>query len=612
MGKYDALFADDEEPSKKPKGKYAGLFDEPAPAAKPFPWETEAAPTGRQFSPAAQGYDANIQALAATPRPGLLDNLKQTGGNIVQGAKTLANISAESSTPRTPLQAGAYLIPGVGPLVAQSDFLSKNPEKRRELERGISDVTTGGLAEKAARAVGERVGDPSFSQQQAQSDAAAAPGVRQAGALAGSALPSPVQFVAGEVGAAIPGRGALPGAVRSIAQYEATAPGMAALSAEPGHRLEAASQAAGDPAGLILSGGTGAIGGYIGRTPERVKEVGKEAVSRGEAGGTVGKVGKRASIVAGEGGENLYEQIGNDLPLEAGQSVLAKSHPGIVAKQYTRRLDKLAEQTEPYYTSIDNAPDPRFANPAKAPKNGGVDLGRVEERLQGSMDKALAEGRGYIADAYDRALAKLRNQYGTDGKITPGEKLPARSMRNYANELGEGLMPATDDPQTRTLAMQAKRAIQRDVVGAIEDEGERVGLDMSELRKLNKKIFTFATTRDALAARAEQAAQGKTTAGNLLTSVLLPTAGAMSGSVEGFAAGVAAEGVRRLGMPTVRAGQFAMAKLVQASRAGANPGQLGAMALQLGVSNAVADRISRGGLAALNEQPASERDYTQP
>ena len=47
MGKYDALFADDEEPSKKPKGKYAGLFDEPAPAAKPFPWETEAAPTGR-------------------------------------------------------------------------------------------------------------------------------------------------------------------------------------------------------------------------------------------------------------------------------------------------------------------------------------------------------------------------------------------------------------------------------------------------------------------------------------------------------------------------------------------------------------------------------------
>lgn len=75
-----------------------------------------------------------------------------------------------------------------------------DPEKRRELGRGVSDVTTLGLAQRAGEAV-----DPKFAATAAP-DAAAAPGYRDIGASAGAALPNPVAKVAGVAGRAM-GRG---------------------------------------------------------------------------------------------------------------------------------------------------------------------------------------------------------------------------------------------------------------------------------------------------------------------------------------------------------------------------------------------------------------------
>lgn len=565
---------------------------------KPFPWEMEAA------APEEDRIGRANRAAAETPTPAVgptsvVGNLKLAAGNLARGAKTLGTTAYEEAK-SLPGSFASVLSGG-----EKTDYLSTHPEARRELERGLSDTITFGLAEKAARAVGERIGDPSFAAETAQSDAQVAPGSRTAGGIAGAFVPSPASFIASKAGKLVPGTGAVPGALRAGVQYEATAPLAAAINAEPGKRLEAAADAATDPTGLILSGGIGAATGAISRAPERVRERGTEAVARGEAGGTANKkIARKATGMAGEEGENLYAQIGDDTRLEAAQSILAKSNPGTVAKMYTRRLDRLAQETEPFYEAIDNAPDPRFANASKAPKNGGVDLGLVEKRLEASRQRALDGGHAVTADAYDKALSRLRAQYGKDGVITPGEKLASRSMRNYANTLGENLLPDSMDPQSRTLAQAAKRSIYRDVVGAIEDEGTRVGLDMSELKRLNRKIATFAATRDALADRAVRAQQGHTTSGNLLQSVVLPAAGfaASGGGVSGLVAGAGLEAARRLAMPTARAADFALAKLVQASRAGAAPAQLGRMALELGVSQQVAGRIAKGGLSVLNEE----------
>lgn len=565
MGKYDALF--DEPTAPKAGGKYASLFDASASGAKPFPWEEEAAKEDR-VGRANREYRET--QLPEAPTATTLDALKLMGRTMVGGAKAVGHIAANPST-------------------------LADPSTRRELERGVSDAVTAGLAERAARAV-----DPdAFGPEAAAADAQAAPGVRAGGGLVGSFLPSPARFVAGKVGAAVPGGGIIPGAVRAVAQYEATAPISAAIQAEPGSRLDAAAEAATDPAGLIMSGTMGAAGGAISRAPERVQERGLQSVARGEAGGTANaRLARKATAKAGESGDNLYDAIGGDLRTEAAVSVLGKSHPAIAAKSLTRRLDSLASETEPFYKAIDDAPDPRFANPTTAPKNGGVDLDLVQKRLEASRDTALKDGRAFVADAYDKALARLRAQYGTDGKIIPGEKLPARSVRNYANELGKSLFTGQEDPPLRQLAQQQ---IYRDVVGAIEDEGKRVGVDVGELKSLNRKISTLIPARDAFADRARRASEGHTTLGNLAMSASLIGAGGAAGGLEGALTGAALDAGRRLAMPVGRAADFALAKLVQASRAGAKPARLGQLAIELGVSREVADRIARGGLGSITD-----------
>jgi len=75
-----------------------------------------------------------------------------------------------------------------------------DPAKRRELERGVSDVATFGLAEKAGNVV-----DPKFAAT-AKPDESSAPGFRQAGQIAGAPLPSAVNNVIGRaVGTGVQG-----------------------------------------------------------------------------------------------------------------------------------------------------------------------------------------------------------------------------------------------------------------------------------------------------------------------------------------------------------------------------------------------------------------------
>jgi hypothetical protein len=204
------------------------------------------------------------------------------------------------------------------------------------------------------------------------------------------------------------------------------------------------------------------------------------------------------------------------------------------------------------------------------------------------------------ARSFNPANETIAILYGDDGKLVPGTKLPARAMRNFANEVGEGLIPVgAGDAKAFALAQQAKRSLYHDVVGTIEDEGKRVGVDVTELRRLNKKISTFAATRDAYADRAARAEQGHTTLGNLGMSTMLIGGGGAAGGLEGAIAGAALDAGRRVSMPVARGLDYGLAKLVQASRAGSKPAELGAMALQLGISREVADRISRGGLGVL-------------
>lgn len=171
--------------------------------------------------------------------------------------------------------------------------LARNTAERKELLRGIDDITMLGHGQRLAARIGNAGGDvergtsldetrhfnadplqgnidrgPSKVQQDEQ---ARAPDVRPAAQLISSfALPNPVAEGVGAAGKIVLGGASrvapnliakglgyaskAPAAVKGLAGYEATAPVSAALSADAeGHRMEAAKAAATDPAGTSLS-----------------------------------------------------------------------------------------------------------------------------------------------------------------------------------------------------------------------------------------------------------------------------------------------------------------------------------------------------------------------
>lgn len=146
-----------------------------------------------------------------------------------------------------------------------------SPERRRELERGVGDVVTFGLANKAARWA-----DPeNFGPEAEARDRAAAPGFRAAGNLGGMFAPTPQSVLAGKVARTVaPELGVASAAARGAVNYEANAIPAAIAQAPSGHRMEAALDAASDPAGLALGAGVPAVVAGAGRA---VSGLGKEA-----------------------------------------------------------------------------------------------------------------------------------------------------------------------------------------------------------------------------------------------------------------------------------------------------------------------------------------------
>lgn len=173
------------------------------------------------------------------------------------------------------------------------------PEKRRQLERGVDDIVTLGYGQKLAARIGNALGDVErgqsldetkhFSRNYKQgdtdtpslvqaTDAAVAPGYREAGSLAGMFIPGAGNAI-GRGGGAIAGKligpgktllgNVVRGAGRTALGYELAAPAIAAASADAaGNRGEAALHAALDPAGLAMAGGTAVAGAGL-RAGER-------------------------------------------------------------------------------------------------------------------------------------------------------------------------------------------------------------------------------------------------------------------------------------------------------------------------------------------------------
>lgn len=153
---------------------------------------------------------------------------------------------------------------GVGTVLAHPIATLTEPERRRELLRGLDDTISGGYGRKLSDAITSKapsVMQPGEESWQAtnQSDQAAAPGVRQGAQVIGSFAPG-MSSTIGKGANALAGRLTTSVPLRAAAAYELAAPVQAALHADAaGNRLEAARQAASDPAGLAMAAGTATL-----------------------------------------------------------------------------------------------------------------------------------------------------------------------------------------------------------------------------------------------------------------------------------------------------------------------------------------------------------------
>lgn len=147
------------------------------------------------------------------------------------------------------------------------------PERRRQFERGIDDAVTLGYGKKAADWLTSKLpaslqhgtsgtAPASFAETEA-GDQAAAPDTRSGGQLVGAFLPGAVK-TAGKAAGGLAAKVTSSAPLRTVVAYEAAAPALSALHADSdGHRLDAAVDAALDPAGVALAAGAGAVGGKV-------------------------------------------------------------------------------------------------------------------------------------------------------------------------------------------------------------------------------------------------------------------------------------------------------------------------------------------------------------
>lgn len=564
MGKYDALFADDGTDDVPPAfldrdaakgaaaakadgGKYAALFDEPAAPAAPD-----------RIGKAAADYSENVQGL-----------------------KDLAPVAAAPTTADAAyagLRRGASA--GFGDEVEGAGLAARDLLARRTGLSGLGD------SYRAHR---------DFARARDAAAEHASPLAATIGEAAGGIVPSLLTDGATEALGA--------GQLAPVAQAAVKG---AAFGGVAGAGNSEADLTRGEVAPFLSDVGTGAatnaalsgaVHSVVGGAPERVDRRVLSGISRGEAGGAAkDSIYRKVIARAGEGGENLFDAVGDDPQLQRALAVRAKSNPGAVEKLVGRRLDQLNAKTTPFYDAIDAAPDPRFANPAKAPPNGGIDIGAMANRFEQSAKDALDSGHTALADVYTKARARLIASYGTDGALIPGTKLPARALRNYANEIGEGVFTGSESP---TFKAKAQQQLYRDVVGTIEAEGAKVGVDTGELRRLNQKISTLIPVRQALADRAAKAAAGRTSLANVMTSSALIGGGGAAHGIEGMAAGAAADAARRAALPAGRMADYQLARLVQAARNGSTAAQVASLAAEMGLRS-VAEQIARNGLGALS------------
>jgi hypothetical protein len=335
----------------------------------------------------------------------------------------------------------------------------------------------------------------------------------------------------------------------------------AALSAgAEGDRMGAAREAASDPLGVALgAAGGAAAAGAEGRVKNRIVK----DVPHGEATAKLSTAKKFAARI-GEDGEHLDSLLERDPALEKTMALDANPRPGKAHQAAQLRIERISKQTEPVYQAI-----------------GDVDISAIDRRFATLEQEAKAAGNIERLGPIKRARAALAENYGSDGIVDLGTTLPARSVRNFANGIGEAAFSG-DPMATPKTRVRAQQDLYRAVTGVIEEAAAKApGVDLGKLKQANRDMSILIPMRDALKERAGKETVGRTSLYSLLK-------GNVKGTITGEGRNAGAGIARRVDYNLMTAareqgGTAAAAKLIALKRKGASDEEIQKAADELGI-----------------------------
>jgi hypothetical protein len=346
--------------------------------------------------------------------------------------------------------------------------------------------------------------------------------------------------------------------------------------------------------GALSAGLSHAVGSIVRRAPERVDERMLANIARGEAGGAAKpKLYQNLVTKAGEEAAELNETLANYPGLKETLVSTAAAKPKVGVVKTERILTALNDEATPIYRAID-------AGPA-APK-----AKQLFDRVLSMRAAMVEKGRTDIADALETFENHLTKHFGDGDAVHDGAVLNASMLREMRKGIGQIAFKDIANANTPT-GTEAKRMIYGAINDVINEAAQKTpGVDASRLQQLNRDMSQLIAVKDVLADRSVKAAAGRT---SLFQNILAGTAGGGAiaaathdpvGAALGAVGAMAAVKGARMVANGGRKADFALAQLVSAARKGSTPAQLGQMAVELGLSRAMADQIASRGIGALS------------
>lgn len=296
-------------------------------------------------------------------------------------------------------------------------------------------------------------------------------------------------------------------------------------------------------AGAVVAPTLGAagdvIGGKLKGASERVFARAKKDITTGEQNAGIRKV-RKLEAASGPDDEKLRSLFGRDPDLYKTIATKARNSPGKALAAVDDTMSAKADRLDELYDKMVKS------NRQVTPSDIAIEFDKV-------LGDRLKAGDLPAVNILRSERARFLSEYGNFGA------LGADTMRGLKSTAGKSAFEGMPIPGN------VKRDIWNVYANAIEKQAKGSGVDVGELRNLNRDMSVLIPAKDALQERATAAAAGRQSIGAHLARGAASAALYAHGGLKEAIAGALLPEAARIGQAAIRRADFALANNPSAS-----------------------------------------------